>query len=260
MLALFTGGSANAQIVNVLSKVSRESQDGVGGELTVSGAYKTGNINLRQLKGTGLGHYKAGDHLLSLILSGRHLVKGTHDAEPIKRSFEHLRYRYLSGSLVNPEAFIQAEYDEAKNLRLRALAGGGARVRLELREDLAVAAGMGAMVEREVPKGEDIELGELKGYVLRSSNYIEITYKHGDNFGLQLTAFYQPLLFEHVPEGEEPEATFGDNRRVLVEPAMQMKINGHLGMKLAYRYALNSRPFTNETTDHGFTSSLTLSF
>ncbi len=260
MVVLGSAVSAQAQIVNVLSKVSRQSEDGVSGELSLSSAYKKGNINLRQFKAGALAHYKAGDHLVSWIGNGRHLKKGTDDSDPINRTFQHIRYRYFSSAWLSAEGFMQYEYDEGRNLQLRTLLGGGPRFSAEVTEDLSVALGMALMIEREIKEGKDIELGDARQYALRSSNYVEVFYKWGETLGLQLTAFYQPLVYAHGDNATKKVGTVGDDRRILLEPALQMKANSYLGMKLAYRYAFNSRPFTNEDTDHAVTSSLTLSF
>ncbi|MED5464848.1 MAG: DUF481 domain-containing protein [Myxococcota bacterium] len=260
MVVLGSAASAQAQIVNVLSKVSRQSDDGVSGELSLSSAYKKGNINLRQFKAGALAHYKAGDHLVSWIANGRHLKKGTDDSDPINRTFQHIRYRYFSSEWFSAEGFVQYEYDEGRNLQLRTLLGGGPRFSAEVSEDLSVALGMALMIEREIKEGKEIELGDARQYALRSSNYVEVFYKWGETLGLQLTAFYQPLVYAHGDNSTKEVGTVGDDRRILLEPALQMKANSYLGTKLAYRYAFNSRPFTDEDTDHAITSSLTLSF
>lgn len=260
MVVLGSAASAQAQIVNVLSKVSRQSDDGVSGELSLSSAYKKGNINLRQFKAGALAHYKNGDHLVSWIANGRHLKKGTDDSDPINRTFQHIRYRYFSSEWFSAEGFVQYEYDEGRNLQLRTLLGGGPRFSAEVSEDLSVALGMALMIEREIKEGKEIELGDARQYALRSSNYVEVFYKWGETLGLQLTAFYQPLVYAHGDNSTKEVGTVGDDRRILLEPALQMKANSYLGTKLAYRYAFNSRPFTDEDTDHAITSSLTLSF
>ena len=247
---------ADAQIVNVLSKVTKQSEDGLSGNLAVSFTEKQGNTELRQYSGSTLAHYKSGDHVVSWIGTGSFLRKGAADSEPIKKMFSHLRYRHFLEDWMSAEVFGQWEFDEARSLKSRLLLGVGPRFPFSITDDFSAAVGVALMLEREIEKDRDLNFDDGGQYVLRSSNYLELAFNREGTIGFQVTMFYQPLVYAN----ETKRATLEDHR-ILLEPSLSLKATSQLGLKLAYRYAFNSSPFDGvETTDTALTTSLTFSF
>jgi len=253
---LILSSSAQAQIVNVLSKVTKQSEDGFSGNLALSFTEKEGNTELLQYSGSSLAHYKSGDHVVSWIGTGSYLRKGAVDSDPIKKMFSHLRYRYFLKDWVSGEVFGQWEFDEARLLKSRMLLGVGPRMPFSITEEFSAAVGVALMLEREIEKNHDLDFAKSGEYVLRSSNYLELAFNHEDTVGFQVTMFYQPLVYAN-----KTTRTPWKDHRILVEPSLSLKATSQLGIKLSYRYALNSAPFPDvEEKDTALMTSLTFSF
>ncbi len=247
---------AQAQIVNVLSKITQDSKDGAGGKLSLAFTHKDGNTELFEAAGGALVHFKADDHLVALIANGSYLTKGADDPDPINTIFTHLRYRLFLYDWLSWEGFLQYEFDESRELKLRGLLGTGPRFPFQLSDDFSLALGAVLMFEREIEDEEGLNLSDADQYVLRSSNYIELIYKPGDTFAWQMTLFYQPLVY-----GNNTEKTALEDHRLLFESGLGFKVLEGLGFEVKYRHAFNSHPFDGvEKEDIALSTGLTYEF
>ncbi len=262
MLGIFlisTPTRANAQIVNILAKLKSEHEQGFAGSLSTSLAWKQGNTNLVQLKGTTALAYQHQRETLFLVAAGSYGLKSTELV--VAQVLEHLRYRHTFAEWLQMEAFAQHEADGFRRLSLRVVAGFGPRVRWawstpegaegpytvsNFRVEVALASA--AMQERELYTKTAAGLSSASS-ATRWSSYVQIDLFFGEAVSVHHTTFVQPRFdkFQDV--------------RLLSQNALILKANDWFGIKLALKLAYDSRPPADvERLDVALDSALRFSF
>jgi len=109
----------------------------------------------------------------------------------------HYRFVYHLTDLLNPEIFLQTEFDQFIELKERDLAGGGMRfVLVEYAADkdsskkIGLSFGLGAMYEYELINGNP----DYSNNNARFTNYISFKWKPADSFVCATTTYYQPKM------------------------------------------------------------------
>lgn len=257
--------SADAQIVNILAKLKAKGEQGFGGNLSASVAWKSGNTNLLQLKGTAALAYQHGQETVFLVAGGSYGLKS--DDVVVSQILEHLRYRHTFNDWLQAEGFAQHEADKFRRLSARVVAGAGPRISWssdsigtdaappaqqpaaveEPDFEIAVAFASTAMFEREVytARGDDVLAPSSTG---RLSSYLQLDLFFDKRISTHHTTFVQPRFDD-----------FGDVR-LLSQTALLVKANSWLGIKLAFNANYDSRsPEGVEHLDLGIDSALTVS-
>ncbi|MEX0608620.1 MAG: DUF481 domain-containing protein [Balneolaceae bacterium] len=98
--------------------------------------------------------------------------------------FLHLRANFLRNRVLSYEIFGQGQFDEARGLNKRYLAGAGLRFKLVDNDRTIIAAGTGLMFEKEQWNSENKNL-------LKSTNYISISQKVNERMQVSSIGYYQ---------------------------------------------------------------------
>lgn len=225
---------ASAQIVNVQNLAGKAVADGLSGNVGLSFDLRAGNVQFLLAGADFTTFYKIGDHVVLLTAKGDYGKKGTvglWEEDPFReRVFEHLRYRRTLSDRWALEAFVQHEYDRWRRLRIRALAGGGPRMDIEVSKDTHAAVGFAYMWQ-----GEELlkpQAGDIEGFYVehRISTYVTGGSKLNDFVVLSGTAYLQPRIDDVT------------DIRALVDGELTIALTAKLGLKVSYVVALDSRP------------------
>lgn len=235
-LAALTPRHAEATIVNVQSLAGAAVEQGFTGKIAASGSLTTGNVLLLLASGTGTAFYRQGDHVFMLTGRANFGRKGTGtwfvDAdEPFRENiFEHLRYRHLIDERWSAEAFVQHEYDRWRRLRVRGLAGVGARLDALSSDRGQLAFGLAYMAQ--VEELLEPQVGDLRGLYLehRASSYVSASRKLNDHVALAGTLYVQPNLL--APS----------DVRGLLDLTFQISLTTSLALTVGYSIAFDTAP------------------
>jgi hypothetical protein len=187
-LVCFLGGSAEAQIVNVLSKVG--SEEGLSGGIEVSGEWETGNVNLLEVTGEGSLHYRSGPHLVMFTVAATY---GIEDDEVYdKNIFEHLRYRPQVVGDLEWEVYAQHEFDKFRRLSARVLAGTGPRVQLMDWDGGKLMFGSAYMAEYILRPEDGLPDAREEEFNHRWSSYFSLSTSITPVLSLSQTFYAQP--------------------------------------------------------------------
>lgn len=126
-----------------------------------------------------------------LSASARHASQGSRTFA--NQSFVHARWSAMWHRRVGTDLFAQHQFDELLRLRVRALAGLGARLVLVHRPVFRAWAGTGAMVEHERIRVEEGALDPRRTTVARWTSYLALRLSLADRrLVLQSTTYVQP--------------------------------------------------------------------
>lgn len=247
VLAALGTTEANAGIVNVQSILASEANEGLSGSLTGSALYKTGNIDLLIVRGSGTTRYRSGDHLIVTILRGDFGKSG--DSKFLSKTFEHVRYRFRINKRWMTEAFAQHEFDKFRRLKLRALVGFGPKLDIYQKKSYSLSVGMAYMLEQE-RLAEDGESDQgATNTAHRGSSYLTGRYEMDDTVQLIDTFYVQPKL-------DGP-----DDFRVLNESSVVVKASKKISFTTSFVIAYDRAPPAGiKRVDTSLTSAVTLSF
>lgn len=194
---------AYAQVnTEVLRRGGPKGHTGFSSRSSIKGDYSTGNVDSSALGAKLRFDYQLGDHHFFSYSEGEY---GSSDKGVFKESgFSHLRWSALWYDDMGTDLFVQGQYDRFRNLKLRALAGGGFRMVGSARKDYPQrpgalgtdtayiwAVGVGAMAEYE-----ELRDGDGDGLVLRSTNYATLVVDLDEGHSFTATAYYQPKFQE----------------------------------------------------------------
>lgn len=210
-------------------------------------ALESGNSELFEV---GLGtrfDYRQTPHYAFLIGRVRYGEEGGSTFK--NRSFAHLRYNRQIAPWLVAETFTQVQQDAFRLLRLRVLAGSGARIRYVDTGVVGFFQGTTLMYEREILDAEKVTHHPAQMSVGRWSNYLNVQIRLTDNTSLVNTVYIQPRL-----------DAFGDVR-VLDEAALAVKITDHLTLSTSFSLHYDSRPpQTVESLDLALRNGIEVSF
>ena len=240
---------ADAQIINVLSQITQRDEDGLGGSLSGSISWQAGNTKVTDVKAGAALAARAASHAGYVIAQGQYAEQGEEGEVFIRRSFEHLRYRYRLLLWLELEAFTQHEFDEFRRLRLRAVVGSGPRFTWHPDASTSVIVGIAPMAEYEVLA--DVAPGEEGGtWRYRLSSYLNLATAIDERLSFVATAFVQPRFDD-----------FQRDLRVLTRAGLVIKLNAALAVDVSYNMTHDGRPPAGvKKTDQQLSTSLSLTF
>ncbi|MBT8218346.1 MAG: DUF481 domain-containing protein [Bacteroidia bacterium] len=139
-----------------------------------------------------------------LSLTSYTLIR-TPDEEFINTGFQHLRYNNKLNPKLTFEGFLQAQYNQQIQLKLRGLIGTGLRIKVVEKESGRGHLGISYMFEYdEESKGGQIHRDS------RLSTYLALRLKISDTVDFTSTSYFQPLFvdFSDFRLSSESEAIF----------------------------------------------------
>jgi hypothetical protein len=182
-------------IFDALQYIDAFDRDGGYVNIGGGGILKTGNSEFGSVSGSANLGYRARRH--AVLLSGMAELTTAKGEKVADNSLEHARYRYYlteSGSWA-VEGYGQHERDIFRRIRLRALAGGGARYALPQVGPLSTAIGSGFFVEsiRTNESSSDPDSG-ARYEAVRNSTYLTVAVNPASGGRLGATGYYQPRI------------------------------------------------------------------
>lgn len=225
--ALLAHGPAGAQVNIEQYRVGTE-KTGYSGRISAAVSTRSGNVDVTTLD---LEHRSdlAGDGIRTfLVARGEYGWQGGNRYSD--EALAHLRHIRGTGGRVQPEAFIQADYNHKRLLTSRELAGAGVRIGIMGGERGTLWWGTAIMGEHEK---YDLPAGALhpgEETVGRWSNYLTGRLALGGHADIALTGYIQPRL----------DAM--DDLRVLNESVLSVVAVGELSVTVTFRLRYDSDP------------------
>ena len=200
-----------------------DSKEGFSGNIDVGFERLTGNNDVLVYALKNRVDYVRNIHHTFLQLSSE---KGVNEGEDFKNeAFAHLRWTTMWWGFAGTDFFIQSQYDDFKDLKIRQLEGGYLRLVSPL-FDGEVALGLGAMSEYE-----QLKEGGGEGFTARFTNYVSLTEKWFDGkFKMSLTGYYQPKVEDH------------SDYRMTAVGQMDVNIIGGFSILPSFKYSYDSKP------------------
>lgn len=237
ILALPT--ATGAQILNV-EKIRLEYPEDrvIFGNIGTNFTYHNRSINLQTPTRVFTGGltsdtgYFTDSHLFMLINSYQLLF--VNDARVVNFGSSHFRTQFYHKSTVSPEVYTQYQYDQARGLDSRILAGAGPRWRILRTEAWNFAVGTGLMFERE--EWQDPLLKDdpvITARYLKSSSYVSTRYMINEFVDLNAVVYYQ------IGYDRDYDQTL---HRVSSDVNLAMKMFEKLSFTTSFNIAWESRP------------------
>lgn len=139
-----------------------------------------------------------------LILSGSYRFTYNGPDDILNAGFVHLRFRHNYKNKIQPESFLQYQWDNKRGLLHRSLAGMNLRYNLQKNSNWEVNAAVGLMYEAERWNYTAVDSSKLPAntmpvtnHLLKLNSYIRFNWKTSENSDLALSIFLQtrPTVF-----------------------------------------------------------------
>lgn len=167
------------------------------------------------------------------FLAGELAYKEGNNAVISDKGFLHGRYIYKLDSLLEPELFIQKEFNEFVLLSDRNLLGAGVRLTLSNTDFVAdssaeidIYLGSGIMYEMEEINIIPTQITEI----IRSTNYMTVTWKPSENFLLNSVTYFQVDINRL------------NDHRILNDTKLQFKITKAVSFVFNMNYRFDKEP------------------
>ncbi len=227
MLVFLYAHAAYAQ-VNIEKFRNNAQVSGFSGIIEFDVSHRTGNVELTTLEVEGrLNHVR--DTMQSFII-----VRNDYGWQGGKQfsneGLIHVRHVFRTQSALQPEIFIQSDYNKNRLLNYRALAGLGVRRVLYSSANMVFKAGTALMPEREEYDVDSTNSQNKEVTVFRWSNYITANIPVGEHFRWTSTTYIQPDV-----------ENFGDIR-VLADTELSIKLFTRWRLVIAFNLRYDSEP------------------
>jgi hypothetical protein len=243
---------ARAQIVDVQTLIGHDVPEGASAKLDASFDWRTGNTHLFHVAGAVVGRYRACDHLFFAVVRGEYDESAPHDGPlvtDVDKTFEHLRYRYHFAPWLASELFVQHESDQFRRLRLRAIAGAGARVRVAHAKTWSIHVAAAYMAEYEALLDDTLADAGARSADSRLSTYVVAAWQLEPDVTASETIYVQPRF------------TDPHDVRVLEEATLTSKLSKHVAFRFSFVAAHDSRPpLATSPTETSVQSAIQLGF
>ena len=226
-LFFYLTGSLNAQINTERFRISQYHL-GFGGETGVGITVRTGNTDLQLISGKGRVNYNGGTFYTFLVIGGDFGWKGGEQFS--NESLMHFRYVPSLSHITQLELFGQIDYNKARKLSFRKLAGSGLRLKTYRDSTIRFNVGAGFMIENEIyylPPGSIHPSNET---FVRSTNYITTEIALSENADFYSTIYYQPAVNNL------------SDYKILSENSVSAKISEHLDMEILFTLRHDNKP------------------
>ncbi len=133
-----------------------------------------------------------------LILAGSYRFTYNGPDDILNTGFIHLRFRFGYRNRIQPESFLQYQWDNRRGLEYRSLAGWNLRYNIWKGDNWDFNAGLGLMYEEEKWNFSAVDslkipllASPITNRLIKINAYIRLNWKTGDNSDLSLNIFLQ---------------------------------------------------------------------
>lgn len=225
LFIVLLGHTCLAQVVNI-EKKRKGNEDGFAGIVGLGFYLIDNGKHISQFKNEIDLQYKKGPHTF-ILLNDLSLMTVDND-NLVNSGFQHFRYNYTikDSSSFTIEAFVQHQYNAAKLLEKRLLAGVGPRIRLINSKKVSCFIGIIGMYEYE----QLSDSLRTKTELARLGSYLSFNWDIAENLSFNNITYYQPAF-----------QTF-TNYRISTETNLQLKITRSLSFKIGLQTNYDSNP------------------
>jgi len=232
-LALLCWSSSAIAQVNAEGLRSTFTDEGVYFQVDGSVGWRQGNVNYLDLSSSINLGYNKDIHTPLLTFNASY---SDWDDEPyLSLAFAHARWTAAWHDHVASELFTQAQYNAFLFLRVRALAGAGARLTIFDGKSFEMYAATGYLIEREIFQRSQIPADEPHPIATtnhRMANYLSFTIRADETLSFTNVIYVQPRFDE-----------FSDYR-VLEEAALTLTHSSGLNLSFGISMRFDSDPPT----------------
>ena len=227
-LVLFHATTQLAGQVNIEALRTEHTDSGFVGSMGADLTLRTGNVELIKLKANArLEHIGESATWLLLTQGDLGFVGGERFSND---GLLHIRHGMVVTSIVTLEGFAQVNYDRARLLKFRGIAGAGPRLYLVSDQGQGFSLGAAYMYEHEVLDLPATAIHPLKSEVHRASFYGVAKLSAGPRVVFASTTYFQPRLDEF------------EDMRVLNNTGMAIAVSGRISLVLRFNLRYDSRP------------------
>lgn len=244
-LLIFLSTIINAQ-VNTEKYRNENDTTGFSGFVQLNISAQTGNVDLQELDPTFRIDYKTQyTHSFAIILG----EYGWKDQVAFSnQALFHIRHVHEISFPFEWEVFGQINYDKARLLLFRDLAGGGLRLNIYKNRSSKLWIGTDYMIEHEKYDLPSTAIHKVEQTVNRWSNYLNYSLKFKHDILFSVVIYYQPRfdLFNDL--------------RILNDNNISVELVKNLALSVGFKLYYNSRPpdtikNTDTKTELGFSFS-----
>lgn len=218
-------------VVNTENLRQNLDSNGIFNKAEINFGLRSGNVNFNEIGAAYRIDYNS-DFIKSFLI-GNFNYRDNNDNVIDRNGFLHLRNKFLKNSSINPEFFVQAEFDEFRNLKERYLIGSNLRFGFDLLDStkyrLKIAFGTGLMYEQEHLE----ELSSYFSYIWRHNNYLTLDLQLTKTLELRTVTYLQYDIFSV------------SDFRVLNESVLLFAINNYLQISISIAYRYDNEPAKN---------------
>ncbi len=217
-----------AQVVNI-EKKRKGNEDGFAGVIGLGFYLIDNGKHISQFKNTIDLQYKKRSH--TFILLNDLSLMTVDDDNIVNSGFQHFRYNYTlkDSSFITIEAFVQHQYNAAKLLEKRLLAGVGPRFRIINSNKVSCFIGLIGMYEYE----QLTDSLRTKTELIRLGSYLSFNWDIAQNLSLNNITYYQPAFQRFT------------NYRISSETNFRLKITRSLSFEIGLQTNYDSNPPEN---------------
>ncbi len=208
----------------------RKPMDGksFSGFVNVEGVNRTGNVDVTEVELESNIRFSYKSYYSFIILHGD---QGWESGEQYSdEALVHFRQIFNTRSALQPELFLQADYNKKRLLDSRMLAGAGLRIRLAQKPIYAFWYGLAAMYELEKLNLDAKNSHPDETSVGRLSSYLTTMISLNESSQLNWTVYLQPQVKEL------------SDYRLLSEMTFKTDITRYIGVTASYRIRFDSEP------------------
>lgn len=201
---------------------------GFAGEAGIGINVRTGNTDLQLINGRGRINFNGGFYYSFIVVGGDFGWKS--GVQFSNEALIHLRFVPSLTRITQLEVFGQVDYNKARKLMFRKLAGSGFRFKAYRDSILKFTFGTGFMLENEkyeLPNGSQHPHNET---FVRSTNYINTEIKLSESADFLSIIYFQPAV------------TILSDYKILSENSFTAKISKHLDMEILFTLRDDNNP------------------
>lgn len=201
---------------------------GFAGEAALGINVRTGNTDLQLINGRGRINYNGGTYYSFLVFGGDFGWKSR--VQFSNEALAHLRFVPSLTRITQLEIFGQVDYNKARKLLFRKLAGSGLRFKAYRDSTIKFTVGAGFMLENEkydLPNGSQHPHNET---FVRSTNYINTEIRLSESADFNSIIYFQP------------DVTKFSDYKILSENSFTAKISKHLDMEILFTLRDDNKP------------------
>lgn len=214
--------------VNIEKFRRKQMEEGYSGFIELDLTHKTGNVELTELEVEGrLDRRSKRSHSFLIIETGYGWQGGRRFSN---EGLVHARHVFGGRPALQPELFIQYNYDRERLLNFRLLAGAGIRSVLYGSDDLQLSLGTTLMPEHEEYDLDASNSHDRKVTVLRWSSYLAKSIRFGESAAWTSTFYVQPDVEDF------------DDVRLLLDSALSVDILDKLSIVVEFSLLYDSEP------------------